>query len=80
MRWSRGSLLEVEADLRRVELTGVARERRRLDRPAGRRDRHVLPWRVAAGRRLMRLGARLAGPDAAEHAPTTRRPLPEPTA
>ena len=69
MWWSRSSLLEVEADLRRAEFEREARAHRRPDLPPVRRARHGRPWRVAIGGRLMRLGARLAALEAAEHGP-----------
>ena len=69
MWWSRSSLLEVEADLRRAELERAARAHRRQIGAPVRRARHGRPWRVAIGGRLMRLGARLAALEAAEQGP-----------
>jgi hypothetical protein len=68
MHWSPGSLVEVEADVRRAELRRAARARWR---PVAAHESHRPgpAWRIALGRRLMRFGARLAGLDAAEHAP-----------
>ena len=80
MWWSRRSLLEVEADLRRAEFERVARSRQRPDLPPVRRERNRRPWRAAVGRRLTRLGARLAGLDAAEHASALGHPRPGPAA
>ena len=80
MWWSRRSLLEVEADLRRAEIERAARALRRPGPPSVRREWDGRPWRAALGPRLMRVGARLAGLDAGEHAPALRRPRPEPTA
>ena len=80
MCWSRRSLFEVEADLRRAEFERAARAPQRPDLLRVRRERHGRPWRAAVGRRLMRLGARLAGLDAAEHAPAPGHPRPDPAA
>ena len=80
MRWSHNSLLEVEAELRRAEFERVARAHVRDALPPLRRATHARSWRIAAGRRLMRLGGRLAALEAAEHTPALRQPRPRPTA
>jgi hypothetical protein len=55
MRWSSSSLLEVEADLRRDALERAARAWH-PGAPMVARARPGHPWRIALGRRPIRLG------------------------
>ena len=80
MRRSRGSLLELEADLRRAELQEAGRVHDHPACPPVRPAAHTRSWRIAAGRRLMRLGARRAAIEAAEHTRALRHPRPDLTA
>ncbi len=80
MRWSFGSLAELEVILRCAELERAVRACLRPDLPTARRERRGRAWRAAVGRRLMRLGARVAGLDAAELAPALRQSRPGPAA
>ncbi len=80
MRRSHNSLLEVETELRRAELERAARAHVRDGLLPVQRAEHGRSWRAAVGRRLMRLGARLAALDATEHVPALRGPRLGPTA
>jgi hypothetical protein len=64
----------MEAVLRCAELERAARARRCPELSPVRRNRRGRAWRAAVGRRLMRLGARVAGLDAGELAPALRHP------